>query len=64
MLHNVTQYTAHCPYVDGLHYALGDVHAARGLEPVVAHGVGLLVQQCAELVLLNAHNKDSGVTKH
>ena len=36
------------------HDALRDVHAAGGLEAVVAHGHGLLDQQVAQLLVLDA----------
>lgn len=40
--------------VERLHHALGDVHAARRLEAVVGDRVGLLIQEQAELVVLDA----------
>ena len=40
--------------VEALHHPLRDVHAPGGLEAVVAHGNGLLVQQHAQLLLLDA----------
>lgn len=40
--------------VEGLHHSLGYVHPPGGLEAVVGYGLGLLLEQGTELVVLDA----------